>query len=490
MSSGSFDGVNLPIIGIAAEYPTFNHDSSVLDRVIKLHYPKSASDTDHRRLDKVRMINKYTGIENRSSVLAEDHPLMTRKIPPNISEISAEFSSKGIPLAVAAARKALQEAQTSVSEITHIVSTTCTNSANPGFDHLVIKELGLTQPVEKVLLHGVGCSGGLASLRTAANLALGHTARGLPARVLVIALEICSLLIRSELDSIFEKDEVRIGVTLFSDCGSSLVLSNGLGHHTTEPVYELLGWDHRLIPETEQDLRFDVVLSPQVPKLTCGSLRPSFDALIGSLPNLPPSYKKPADFDWALHPGGALILSGVEKEMKLTPEHMRASYDIYINHGNSSSTSVLAVLSRLRDKDMDGYSPGKKAKDYVVSAAFGPGITVETCMLKRNLNRAARTSQTSGDMTPPETESEGSRSEIDDSDSEYNISTEVADCKLYSESSIMKEDNNESRQLTRPDKLATEQDTYSQMPIASSAHNSVSDNLNVLIDSLDIVDLD
>ncbi|TQS36554.1 hypothetical protein Golomagni_02991 [Golovinomyces magnicellulatus] len=479
MSSGNFDGVNLSIIGIAAEYPPFDHDPSILDRIIKLHYPENASmtnDTDHRRLNKVRMINKYTGIEKRSSIVSEDCVLLNRKDTPNISELSAEFSTKGIALAVAAARKALQEAQTSVSEITHIVSTTCTNSANPGFDHLVIKELGLTQPVEKVLLHGVGCSGGLASLRTAANLALGHTSRGLPARVLVIALEICSLLVRSELDSILELDEVRIGVTLFSDCGSSLVLSNGLGHHIAEPIYDLLGWK--------------VVLSPRVPKLTCGSLRPSFDALIGSLPNLPPSHKNPADFDWALHPGGALILSGVEKEMKITPEHLRASYDIYMNHGNSSSPTVLAVLSRLRDKDMDEHSSGGKLRDFVVSAAFGPGITVETCILKRNLNRVARTSQTSGDMTPPETESEGSRSEIDDSDSESNISSEIADFKFHRESSTMKEDTNDRPEIIRTNNLASEQDTYRQVPIASSVHNSVSDNLNVLIDSLDIVDLD
>lgn len=491
MSSGSFDGVNLSIIGIAAEYPPFSHDSSILDRVIKLHYPENAS------LNKVRMINKYTGIEKRSSIVPEDYLLLNRKDTPNISELSAEFSTKGIALAVAAARKALQEAQTSVSEITHIVSTTCTNSANPGFDHLVIKELGLTQPVEKVLLHGVGCSGGLASLRTAANLALGHTSRGLPARVLVIALEICSLLVRSELDSILELDEVRIGVTLFSDCASSLVLSNGLGHHSAEPIYDLLGWDHRLIPDSEQDLRFDahpdgwkVVLSPRVPKLTCGSLRPSFDTLIGSMPNLPPKYKNPADFDWALHPGGALILSGVEKEMNITPQHLRASYDIYMNHGNSSSPTVLAVLSRLRDKDMDESSPGGKLKDFVVSAAFGPGITVETCVLKRNLNRVARTSQTSGDMTPPETESEGSRSELDDSDSETNISSEIADFKFHRKSTTIKEDSIEGSEIICPNNLALEQDTCNQMPIASSVHNSDSDNLNVLIDSLDIEDLD
>jgi type III polyketide synthase len=139
-----------------------------------------------------------------------------------------------------------------------VVSTTCTNSANPGFDHYVCKELGIKHQVEKVLLHGIGCSGGLAALRTAANLALGSSFRGRPAKALVVALEISSLLVRSELDSIHEKQETRIGVTLFSDCASSLVLSNGIDGHMEEPIYELLGWDHRIVPDTEADLGFDV----------------------------------------------------------------------------------------------------------------------------------------------------------------------------------------------------------------------------------------
>lgn len=112
--------------------------------------------------------------------------------------------------------------------------------------------------MEKVLLHGIGCSGGLASLRTAANLALGHSFRSKKARVLVFALEISSLLVRSELDSINESQETRIGVTLFSDCASACILSNGIGGEDEEPVYDLLGWDHRVIPDTEEDLGFDV----------------------------------------------------------------------------------------------------------------------------------------------------------------------------------------------------------------------------------------
>jgi type III polyketide synthase len=209
-------------------------------------------------MTKVRTINQYTGIDTRSAIGTVDHPLANMDHAPTIGELCKVFLTDGVALAVTAARKALHEAQISPLEITHVVSTTCTNSANPGFDHFVCKQLGITQPVEKVLLHGIGCSGGLAVLRTAANLALGSSFRHRKAKVLVVALEICSLLVRSELDSVDELQETRIGITLFSDCASALVLSNGIGSVNEEPVYELLGWDHRMIPDTEEDLRFDV----------------------------------------------------------------------------------------------------------------------------------------------------------------------------------------------------------------------------------------
>jgi fungal type III polyketide synthase len=127
---------------------------------------------------------------------------------------------------------------------------------------------------------------------------------------------------------------------------------------------------------------------------------------------MPSSYRDAADFDWAMHPGGATILSGAEKALSITPEHMRASYDTYINHGNSSSATILSVLDRLRHKDMDAMAPAGRVKDYVVGCAFGPGIAVEMCMLKRNLGTPS--SVLTGLQTPPETESEASSNRSDD----------------------------------------------------------------------------
>lgn len=209
------------------------------------------------RLKKIIAINQFTGIETRSAIGNSTHFVATSKDPPTIDELSRIFLEEGVPLAVKASRKALHEAQLSPLDITHVVSTTCTHSANPGFDHFVCKELGMTQPVEKVLLHGVGCSGGLAALRTAANVALGSSFRKKKARVLIVALELSSIMVRSELDSMDKLQECRIGIALFSDCASALVLSNGI-EERAEPVYELLGWEHKVLPDTEVDLGFDV----------------------------------------------------------------------------------------------------------------------------------------------------------------------------------------------------------------------------------------
>ena len=111
--------------------------------------------------------------------------------------------------------------------------------------------------------------------------------------------------------------------------------------------------------------------------LAAASVQPAFQDLLNSLPryhkqNLP---TVAADFDWALHPGGLTVLTGVEAAMNLTPEHLRASYEIYMENGNSSSATIMSVMNRLR-RDEGG-------RENVVACAFGPGIIIEMMIMKR-----------------------------------------------------------------------------------------------------------
>lgn len=118
-----------------------------------------------------------------------------------------------------------------------------------------------------------------------------------------------------------------------------------------------------------------VVLTPRVPKLTAPAVPPMFEDLIKSIsPEELDNKSKATDFDWALHPGGSTIITNVEKGMGLTTEHLRASYEIYMNYGNSSSATVFSVLSKLMAE------PGR---DHILACAFGPGIAIEMAVLKR-----------------------------------------------------------------------------------------------------------
>ncbi|KAM4056686.1 putative chalcone synthase c protein [Hirsutella rhossiliensis] len=170
----------------------------------------------------------------------------------------------------------------------------------------------------------------------------------------------------------------------------ALVLSNGIGQQS-RAIYEVLGWDHSIIPGTGADLGFHVdstgwkaVITPRVPQLTQSAISATFKRLKASLPQLPTSSKLAGDFDWAIHPGGTSILSSTEHALGISAEHMRASIDVYTHHGNSSSASIISVMDRLRSKEMDNLALDSHPREHIIACAFGPGITVEMCMLRRN----------------------------------------------------------------------------------------------------------
>ncbi|KAJ6602237.1 type Iii polyketide Synthase [Mycena sp. CBHHK59/15] len=364
----------LKIAGLSVAYPPNLVTVEDLDKLAyRWHKPSPA-------LDKVLAINRRTGIKTRSVIHPE--PFMDQPTPPTIKEITELFLKDGVALAISASRSAIKEAGLAFDEITHVVATTCTASSNPGFDCFVAQELGLRPNVERVLLHGVGCAGGLAGLRLAASLCQAAAWRGQPAHVLFVACEITSSMRRGELESISRDQDVRLGITLFGDGASALILS--LDYGSTPGIYELVNWTHLTTPDTYSDLRIDVdstgfkpTLSARIPTLTAPCTPQIYDALLKTLstpslfPNLPTN---PVDFDWAMHPGGATILSTAQKMMQLDKDHMKASWQVYENHGNTSSVSVLSVLHTLR---------GQPGREWVVSVAFGPGVTAEGALLRR-----------------------------------------------------------------------------------------------------------
>lgn len=214
----------------------------------------------YHRIKKLLEISRNTGIDTRSTIRSFESGLgFNRFAPQDVSEQDSLFRKAGVDLTVQACKKALKEWGGVFSDITHAVGVTCTSTGNPGYDLLVAQKLKLRSDLDRTLLHGVGCAGGLAALRAAAQMACGASLRGRPARILVYACELCSLYARSDLEvaANSSSDETNITPALFSDGAAALVLCNEQASEVdAKGIFKLIDWANACIPNTQNEMSF------------------------------------------------------------------------------------------------------------------------------------------------------------------------------------------------------------------------------------------
>lgn len=247
-------GLGLYLTGIGSQYPPYLWGPEKLEEIAARYH-----DTRNQSILKLLQMNRNTGIQTRSSILTLDEALGTESVLPSIVDLDGLFRVEGVNLAVGACEKALGEWGGRKKEITHTVAVTCTNQGNPGYDLLVCRQLGLSSEVDGTLIHGVGCAGGLSILRTAAQIALGATARGKPARIIAFACELCTPTARGELVAVEATPPKEVGPAgaLFSDGAAAFVLCNKLGlEPSSDPLFELLTWESVLLPGTIEHMSY------------------------------------------------------------------------------------------------------------------------------------------------------------------------------------------------------------------------------------------
>lgn len=130
---------------------------------------------------------------------------------------------------------------------------------------------------------------------------------------------------------------------------------------------------------TELSAGFRVEITKEVAVKSVATIMPTFKKMLPSFNAKSSDSSVKAldvqDFDWAVHPGGIAILKGAQRELQLSHEQLRASYDIYKHRGNTASVTVLSVLDKLRRMG--------EGRDNVVACSFGPGMIIEMATLKR-----------------------------------------------------------------------------------------------------------
>jgi predicted naringenin-chalcone synthase len=331
---------------------------------------------DSRGLKALRVLFKRTKVRTRGSVLLrEDNgggltqsffwpAAGPEDLGPGTADRMQRYAQEAVPLALAAARRALHGNGISPTDVTHLVTVSCTGFFSPGVDIALMKKLGLAATVGRLNIGFMGCHGALNGLRAAQ--AIGGMDPS--AVVLLCAVELCSLHYRYGQDP-----EQLVANAIFADGAAALV-----GQAAEDPAnggWQLVSCGSCLIPEAEDAMTwkvgnhgFAMTLSPRVPSLIGRHLRPWLEEWLARSGRTLEEIRS-----WAIHPGGPRIVSSVAAALDLPPSATEASEQVLAECGNMSSPTVLFVLDRLREQ---------RAPGPTVALGFGPGLVAEAALFE------------------------------------------------------------------------------------------------------------
>lgn len=336
-----------------------------------------APDRKTQRL--IHAIYNRSGIETRHSVLPDfdEHGQaeLYRDDPdgaitsPGTAARNAVYARESRKLAVSAARRVIEEsADFEARDITHVVFASCTGFANPGPDFHIIRELGLSESVQRYTLGFMGCYAAFPALRMAAQFCEADP----KAVVLVVCLELCTLHMQ-----VSDQPDSILANSLFADGVAAALVSCRLPP-LGQSAFRLDGFESALLTDGEADMAWDIgdegfqiVLSSYVPGVIGANIHRLLEEVLG---------RAGLQWDdveqWAVHPGGRSILDKVESSLGLAPEALQTSRDVLRRFGNMSSATILFVLDEM-------LASGSDSGGTTCALAFGPGLTVETAMLTR-----------------------------------------------------------------------------------------------------------
>ncbi len=325
----------------------------------------------------IRSIYENSSIDQRNSTIPDfgaSEPTEHRFFPPNraleplptTADRMSHYEKNAPEMAERAGQIALQEAGVNPRDVTHLLFTSCTGHFAPGPGTQLIKRLGLSDSVRRVLVGFMGCYAGFNTLRTAAEIVRGQPS----STVLLVCLELCTLH--------FQKDFSRNGIVsdcLFSDgCAASIVAGSD-GAADSEPI-AVLGPSHSRVDSREEERMtwkignhgFNMFLDPQIPDRLEPHINPFVNELIQQWKNLSTDIR-----EWAIHPGGSKILDVVCEVLELSREHIAASRTILRTFGNMSSPTILFIIDRIIERD--------QLHADTCALGFGPGLTLEGLLL-------------------------------------------------------------------------------------------------------------
>jgi len=336
---------------------------------------------DPEEATNLKILYRASGIQTRYSVLPDfqqnghdpffkDGDVMLK---PSVGSRMKLYQKEAVVLAETALKNAIAKVDLPVSDITHLITVSCTGMFAPGLDISLVEKLGLNTHVERTNINFMGCYAAFNAIKAARYIVESNTS----AKVAVVCVELCSIHFQDKTD-----EDTLLANALFGDGAAALIMTSG-GHAGLELEIMDNYSDLSLIAKDEMtwnigDNGFDMKLSGNVPDVIKSGIHDLTHKLLNRK-NLDLSH---VDY-FAIHPGGKRILEVIEEELGIAKEDNAPATEVLKTYGNMSSPTVLFVLNNILE-NISNADHDKK----ILSFAFGPGLTMESMIYNITANHA------------------------------------------------------------------------------------------------------
>jgi predicted naringenin-chalcone synthase len=314
-----------------------------------------------RRERAIRAVMNHSGVACRYSIVEAEF----FESPKSTQQRNERYMAAALPLGAQVIRAGLETAGIRPEQIDTLITVSCTGFNVPGLDLLLARELGMSHHLNRACIFGMGCYGAFPGIKRALE-----SVKAGSQLALVLCLELCTPHLQFD-----DATESVVSTSLFAD-GAGMMLIGGDSTSQNGPTlidsetfcdYQTL--DHMSFTLTDEGFR--MYLSSYVPDLLAANVREFADRLLER------NGLRCEDVRfWAIHPGSKRIVEDIQEKLDLSNEQVSYSLETLHDYGNMSSATVLFVLDRIMQSGQP--QPG----DYGVMMAFGPGLTMESMLLR------------------------------------------------------------------------------------------------------------
>lgn len=350
--------------------PYRHHQDDILRFMLNAYQPEA----EDRR--KISLLYERSGIKTRYSVIPDYSVPLTERLfypasadlePfPNIDQRMALYHEHATRLSLDAVNDA-RNGEWDMTEVTCLITVSCTGMSAPGLDILLMEALNLPSNIQRSSVNFMGCYAAIHALKMADNICKNDK----NARVLIVCTELCTIHFQKDC----EMDSIASGL-LFAD-GSAAVLVSGDDHPSKNSLV-IGSFYSEVALHGQKDMAWHVSgkgflmrLSAYIPQLLQAGVGPLLEKALAA-----GHYSRSEITGWAIHPGGRKILETIGRELELTKDDLASCFKVLSDYGNMSSPTILFVLKDIITQ------PGTHDKK-IFGAAFGPGLTMETVILER-----------------------------------------------------------------------------------------------------------